>query len=366
MAKIVVELDAYVLPDDHAIFKVSPGKTYRFYQEVRRANAIFLDVRGLDMLPGNPKDWPDNKLLEIISDDRWAREVISREKGNDPKGSEGITRTDRTRLGFLKALLGEAKRGDLVIVPVEGYAKDVLIGELLDEPWDTRTITAPDGEDGTFNYVGRRVRWRAAQPKRFFSDDMIAALHTQTAMFQLGRSLHEETYRLAYRNFVYKNNYISEFHTSKSHFTSEDSAVLSAWLNGFEFLSSEIRSDDAQALPEHFAIMGLSKLPHGVAADLTININSPGSFVLKSTGAFSLALMTMLPLSACSSKQIIDDGVEIQLKTVGSADSACSINIEEEVKNYAATLSYDRLQEACELGRRAQTDAKITTQARLK
>lgn len=366
MPKIVVELDAYVLPDNHCIFKVSPGKTYRFYQEVRRTSTIFLDIRGLDSLSGHPALWSDKQVLEIIADDRWNRELQSREKGNDPKGLSGVTKIDRTRLGFLKALLGDAKKGDLVVVPVEGYDKEVLVGELVDEPWVLRTVLAKDGDDGEFNYIGRRVIWRAARPKRFFSGDLISALHTQTPLFQLGRSLHEEIYRLAYRNFVYNNNFVSEFYTSKVHFTAEDSAVLSAWLNGFEYLRFMISTSNTANLHSSFAEMGLAKLPDQVAADLTININSPGAFVLKSKGAFALTLMALLPLSACGSQRIIDDGVEIKLKTIGAANQNCSIEIEEEVKTYAETLSYNRLETACELGKRAQQDAKVTTQALLK
>lgn len=355
-----------MLPEDHAIFKVSPGKTYRFYQAVRRSNAIFLDIRGLDELGPDPSEWSDQEVLKIISDDRWMRELRSRERGNEPKGAEGITRTDRTRLGFLKALLGEAKKGDLIVVPVEAYTKDVLIGELLDDPWKTRVITAADGEEGEYNYIGRRVKWLAAQPKRLFSEEMIAALHTQTALFQIGRSLHEEVYRLAYRNFVYRNNFVAEFYTSKPHFTSEDSAVLSAWLNGFDYLRYQIASNDGVALPESFYEMALAKLPDQSAADLSININSPGAFVLRSATAFALALMAMLPLSGCDSKQIVDDGVEIHLKAVGSADGSCAIEVADEVRTYASTLSYARLETACELGRRAQYDAQVTTQARLR
>lgn len=362
---IKVELDAYVLPDDHSIYKVSPGKTYRFYEHVRNANAIFLDVRGLGDLIGEPHEWNDDEVVRAIADDRWARELKSQARGNEPKGTSEISRSDRTKLGFLKALLGEAKKGDLIVVPAEGYSKEVLIGELLDEPWKVTTVTAQDGEDGLFTYIARRVRWRAKRPKRLFSEDMIAALHTQTAMFLIAQSLHEEIYRLAYRNFVYRNMYVAEFYTSKQHFTSEDSAVLSAWLNGFEFLRYQIESS-ASSLPSSFLIMGLSKLPDELAADLSININSPGSFVLKSKSAFTLALMTLLPLSACDAEKVIDDGVQVELKTVGSAQSTCTIEIEDEVKTYAETLSYKRLEEACELGRRAHDDAKVTTRARLK
>lgn len=364
MPKPVVALEAYVLPDDHRIFKVSPGKTYRFYQEVKRANAIFLDVRGLDSLDGHPVTWSDRELLEVIADDRWDRELKSRERGNEAHGSEGISKTDRTRLGFLKALLGEAKKGDLVIVPVEGYSKDVLIGELLDEPWDVRSIEARDGEDGTFTYIGRRVRWRASQPKRFFSGEMIKALHTQTALFSLGRSLHEEVYRLAYRNFVYRDNFVAEFYTSKTRFTSEDSAVVSAWLNGFDFLQSQIGS--TSQLPPTFYEMGLARVPDASATDLSININSPGAFVLKSSGGFALALMAMFALSGCDSKTVVDNGVTVELKTVGGASGAAGNVIEACVNDMAVALGEARLDQSSDLCARAREDARVTTAATLK
>ena len=365
MSKIAVALDAYVLPDDHKIFKCSPGKTYRFYQEVKRTSTVFLDVRGLDVLNSDPREWNDNEVLDIIADDRWNRELQSRARGNKAVGTEGVGRTDRTKLGFMKALLGEAKKGDLIAVPVDGYNKDVLVGELLDHPWDVKTVEAQDGEY-VGSFVGRRVKWMVGIPKRLLSGELIAALHTQKAFCQLDVSLHEEIYRLAYKNFIYKNNYVAEFFTSKQHFTSEDSAVLSAWLNGFEYIRYRISTGDVSGLPLSFVEMGLEKLPDNVAADLSININSPGAFVLKSSGAFAMALMVMLALSGCDAKKVTDEGVTIELKTVGTADATCSIEVAKEVENYATTLSYERLEKACELGRRARDDAKVTTEARLK
>ncbi|RDC60302.1 hypothetical protein HME9302_01503 [Alteripontixanthobacter maritimus] len=364
MPKSVVSLDAYVLPDDHRIFKVSPGKTYRFYKEVKRSNAIFLDVRGLDDLDGHPVTWSDQEIVKVIAADRWDRELKSRDRGNEPKGSKAVNRTDRTRLGFLKALLGDAQKGDLVIVPVEGYINDVLIGELLDEPWDTKSIVAQDGDDGEFTYIGRRVEWKAAQPKRFFSGGMIKALHTQTAVFQIGRSLHEEVYRLAYRNFVYRGHFVAEFHTGKARFTSEDSAVLSAWLNGFDYLRS--RLGKGGALPNSFYEMGLSKVPDSAAADLTINVNSPGVYVLKSSGGFALALMGMFALTGCDSKTVVDNGVTVELKTVGVGANDAGTAIEECINDMAVALGEARLDQASDLCGRAERDAKVTTAASLK
>ncbi len=70
MSEIVVELDAFLIEDDHRIFKCSPGKTYRFYKQVREAKSVFMDIRGLDKLLGEVKEWDDEKALKIIADDR--------------------------------------------------------------------------------------------------------------------------------------------------------------------------------------------------------------------------------------------------------------------------------------------------------
>ena len=145
MAAIEVELNAYVIPDDHHVFKCSPGKTYRFYELVREANVVFPDVRGLDRLDADSAKWTDQSILNAINADRWARELESREKGNEPVGSQSISPSDKKTLIFLRRLFFEAKKGDLVIVPAAGYDKEVLIGEFTTGPGTLRSVTAQDG-----------------------------------------------------------------------------------------------------------------------------------------------------------------------------------------------------------------------------
>lgn len=92
---ITVNLDAYVIPNDHVIFKCSPGKTYRFYLAVRDAKVVFPDIRGLETLKGSPDQWTDEQMLEVIAADRWQREVVSRARGNEEQGAEGVSKIDR-------------------------------------------------------------------------------------------------------------------------------------------------------------------------------------------------------------------------------------------------------------------------------
>jgi hypothetical protein len=367
MAKIVVELDVYVVPDDHKVYKCFPGKTYRFYRAVRDSKAVFLDIRGLEVLPDDPKSWKDEEVLKIISDDRWQRELDSRARGNKPRGSEGVGQTDKRTLTFLKYLLLDAKKGDLIVVPADGYTKDVLIGELTTDAGASSKFNAKDGEhEGA--YVGRPVKWKSATEKRFLSKALIDLLHSQSAFFALPVPLHEEVYKLAYKNFVYRGNYVSTFQTSKEKFTSEDTAVVSTWFNGFEVLRNAIQQGNVDSLRNlSFFELGLLPLADQVSAELTININSPGSFSIKSGTAFALALMAMLPLAACAPEEIEKEGVIVELQSIGSAKANdCSLQIEGAVKAYVGALGYERLSQSCKLAKRAEKDAKLSTKARLK
>ena len=366
MSQIEVALDAYVLPDDHLVFKCSPGKTYRFYVAVRDANTVFPDVRGLDALEGDPSTWTDKQLLDLIAYDRWQRELQSRARGNQPKGSQGISSTDRRTLTFIKRLYFEGKKGDLVVIPAEGYDKEVLVGELLTDAGQLRRVEAKDGEYvGT--YIGRPVAWRGSVRKADVSLAMLKVLHTQTAVFVVSQSVAEEVYRIAYRNFVFRERYVAEFAIGKQKFTAEDSAVVSMWLNGFDAVRHVLETRPGVTIDptKSFYDLGLERIPDDEAAELRININSPGEIFVRSRTPFALALMALLALGGCDGPSIVNDTVTVKLKTVGAATVGCQHHIETTVNAMAGALGEKRIEQACDLGERAVKDAKVSTHARL-
>lgn len=363
-----VELNAYALPDDHRVFKCSPGKTYRFYEAVREAEVVFPDVRGLAELGEEPSLWDDEEALKIIAQDRWTRELESRSRGNKHKpGTESVNATDRTSLTFLKRLLFEARKGDMVVIPADGYDKDVLFGEFTTDPGLLTLVEAKDGEYYG-SYVGRPVKWRKFTAKRDLRPELIDELHYRAAVFVLSRSRSEDVYREVFGNFVYRGNFVAEFRTEKKRFTPEDHAVVSTWLNGFDYLRHTMEDNPASSLPSQmgFYQMGLEPVPDGEAAELRINIQSPGEIFVRSAGPFALALMAMFALSGCDSKAVVDNGVTIQMKTIGDGAPDCRIQVEEAVNGIVRTMSYKRLDEANCLGTRAQKGALVSTEAQLK
>lgn len=364
MGAIEVQLDASLVPDNHQVFKFSPGKTYRFYEALRDARMAFLDIRGLDALDKDWATWDKNEVLKIIADDRWNRELQSRARGNDPRGSEGITPTDQRTYTFLDTLL-KANVGDLIVVPVQAYTKDVLIGELIDPGDKADFVTTQDG-DYSYKFFGRRIRWLAAVEKRRLSGALLDKLHTQTALFVLGKTLRHEIYEHAYGDFVYDGEFVATFKVGKAKFTAEDSAVASIWFNAFEVLREAIENGSVANLPASFAQMGLEELPDNHSSVLQINVNSPGAYLLRSKGVFALALVAMFTLSACTPNEVVNDTITVKLKVVGSAPISCQHDIESSVSAMAKALGKARAEEMCKLGQRAAKDAKMRVAATLK
>lgn len=364
MSGLQVDLNAYVLPEDHVVWKCHPGKTYRFYQVVKDAEAVFLDIRGLNELEDDPALWNDSETLKLIAADRWSRELHRVRYDGKAKGSPAVSKIDRRNLTYLKGLLLEAKKGDLILIPAEGWRKEVLVGEFLDEPGDLIKHDARD-EEATHTYIGRRVRWRAKQEKRHFSIDVIKMLHTQTAFFAMPKAVREEIYRLAYVNFMIGNVFSATFSTTKEQFATSDSAVVGMWFNALSAVRDAIESGESIDGVSYLDL-GLLRSENPSEGELAININSPGEYVLRSLGPFALAVMGLFPLMQVNAQDLVDQDINVTMHTVGAADKNCALKVEKAMKDMVETLSVTRLQVACSVGKRAATEATMHTGARLK
>ena len=157
------ELDGVVIPDDHSVFKLFPGKSYRLAKVMRETSFAFLDIQGLTTLPGHPLEWDDLDILNVISLDRMMREGESHGvRKRKRSGSE----QDKKRLRFLKNLFFTAKRGDLILVPLgEGYSSQIAIGELQVERFQAYCRARQKVEDEATVRPPARLKSPAKKPK---------------------------------------------------------------------------------------------------------------------------------------------------------------------------------------------------------
>jgi hypothetical protein len=353
---IEVELSAYALPDDHQVFKCFPGEGYKFYDVVERESVAFLDIRGLDELPPNPAAWSDEELQKAIEWDLVTKGPSRRGRGKRRRRSGLIKRNEN----FVKGLLLEVRKGALIVVPPPGYRRDVLIGEVLDEPGHPARVEARD-RDFTYIYLGRKVRWLARVEKRLLRRELLDRLHTAQAFFAVGDSMHEDVYSVAYENYVWRGNFVATFHTAKENFTSADNLISSIWFNGLAAVGQGVMA----IAPDSFVDAALSGAG-GPENQLELNINSPGTILVRSLGPFALAAMAMLPLSAGEAQQVADGQARITLKAVGGSDPACQIQVEAAVADYVRSLGPELLLEACEYGRKTREGATLRAKVHLK
>ncbi|MEO7178434.1 MAG: hypothetical protein ABIW83_06290, partial [Allosphingosinicella sp.] len=248
---VKVEIGAYVLPDDHTVYKFFPGEGYKFYDIVKQTSVAIIDIRGLEELDGDPEDWDDEEVLNHISQDRVERAVS--QGAARPKrlvNSQG----DKMTQTFLYGLLFEAEKGDLILMPQKGYSTEVLIGQLLDDAGIAKKFKATD-DGGLHTYYGRRVKWVGAIEKRLFSAELVDLLQTPVAFFDVGSSNYEQVYRLAFDNYVYDQQFVATFRTGKKIFTPKDNFLTSVWLELLEVL--EEARETGVSLPNDASIYDL-------------------------------------------------------------------------------------------------------------
>lgn len=75
--------------------------------------------------------------------------------------------------------------------------------------------------------------------------------------------------------------------------------------------------------------------------------------------------MATFVLTGCDSNQVVDDGVTVQLKTVGGGNTS-NEEVQDCVNAMAIALGHDRFPQSCDLSDRATKDALLTTRATLK
>ena len=356
-----VNLGTYILPNDHKVYKFFPGKKYKFHELVEATSVALIDVRNLEVLGADPKLWDDKKLLKHIAQDRVDRKV----KAGAKRPAKLVrSQGDKATQTFLKGLLFAAKKGDLILMPDKGYTTFVKIGILLDNPGDLKTIDAND-DDGKYRYYGRRLRWIGQVEKRKLSDELINLLHSRAAFFDIGRGNYEEVYSKSLDNYVYDNQFVTTFRTSKNIFTSKDNLLSSLWFELIEVLQETRDNKASLKIASIYELAVQSNISEDDRNDLSIYVQSPGWFRLRALTVEPLAAAMLFALATASVPYAEAKTATVSAKVVRDAGKQCLGEVEASVKAYLELLGKDRWEEACKLAVKAQDEATLKTDTKL-
>ena len=361
LMSVEVELDAYVIPRTHKVFKFFPGKGYKFYDQILNSSVAFIDVRDLDKLDGTPREWEDDEVLVAISKDRVERSVA---KGN-PRPSRLVRSAgDKATHTFLNGLLFAARKGDLLVMPDKDYVSIVKIGRFLDDAGEAVSISS--GDDGYFGkYFGRRVEWLGEIEKRFFDRKFIKLLHSQAAFFPLDPSYHETIYRLSFDNYVYDGQFVSTFRTTKNIFTSKDNLLTSLWFELIEVVE-EARNEKTELTVDNIYELAVdSDIAEDERNDLSISVQSPGWFRLRSAVVSPFVAMALFTMAAANVSYDEAVAAKVTANVIQDADVACLGEVDDSVREYLELLGKDRWEQACKLANKAQAEATLKVDANL-
>lgn len=96
-----VDLSTTIVARDHKIWKLFPGEGYKFARIMIEERVVFADVRGLPKLGTNPSAWKAEKLDELVSGDRWARQNADKDQPTDRR----VSAADRATATYVRGLL---------------------------------------------------------------------------------------------------------------------------------------------------------------------------------------------------------------------------------------------------------------------
>lgn len=357
-----VKIDAYVLPDDHKVYKFFPGKSYKFYEVVRDTKLAIIDVRNLDELGDDPDEWDDDDVLDHISQDRVDRAVA---KGKKRPARLVNSQGDKATQTFLEGLLFKARKGDLIAMPDKGYTTNVLIGRLLDEPGVLKTIEAHDGDD-IHTYYGRRVKWVGAVEKRLFDTDLINLLHSQAAFFDIGRGHYQQVYNAAFDNFIYDKQFVATYRTSKRIFTPKDNFLTSVWLELLEVLEEAREAGEKLSAGTIYDLVIQSDIDDDDRDDLSISIQSPGWFRIRSAVASPLASLALFAMAYQGVPYKDAVAATTTASVVLDKNNECLGDVDASVRDYIKLLGKDRWEQACTLAKQAGDIATLEAEVQVK
>lgn len=360
---LTIDLATTIVPKDHKIWKLFPGEGYKFDRVIDSKKIAFLDVRGLDRLKGKPRDWVREKLEDVVSLDRWRRQNSATQQKTDRR----ISSADKSSATFVDGLLNVAKKGDFLAIPSQGADGKINIFELATRSGSVSRVEAQDGRED-YTYLGRKVHWLGAIPKRKLDFSLIELLQTPVPFFDLGDAGREKIYEEILGNYVYGNKYVATYRVAKQEYNSRDNRLVSTWMEFVDVASSEKHFADALSATRSTSITSIldkSQLDEALRSDLSIDIRSPGDIIMAAKRIAPLIGLAMFELAITGVSYTDAIGAETHMTILGGAVDHCTAEIDASVRSIIKAMGSQRWIEACEVAQAAAENAKLSTDANI-
>lgn len=206
---VIIDPEIRILPEDHRIYILHPGRGKLFYNDFVSSSSVFLDLPGIELVEPPLEDNPDlrNRMRMARRIAGWVRSGSKMdEKPSRNPDDYAVSNPSANAPRLLHAMVdlyGEARSGDLILIPGSGYNSTVWIGEFVggfDPDCKVKTSRYPF-ED----IPARRVNWLPATlAKSQFNRRIVRLMQNRQSIIQVSREEdRREIYNVAYGDYVW-------------------------------------------------------------------------------------------------------------------------------------------------------------------
>ena len=368
-------LDAQVITDDLGVYALFPGAGYKFIEDMREHNVVFLDFPRVSV-PRNENELESRELLlQIARSERLSGWVAREGRGDEP--SDNLADYSKSRWGqnrkqsarALHTLLHKVKKGDLIVVPDDRDWGRTHVGRIS----SSKPITFHQRTGfGSIPYPARAVEWLGSKPWFQCSEELLRRIRIQTPFTILDRSIRKEIYDLAYSNYVLEGEFVSRFDVAANKYSSSHEALLQFLIN-YTAAHCEAMSRGEEGLLHRAAFVGFvtGVKDSDYVPELAMSVNSPGRIVLyafKNVPMVAVALYA-LASAACTeaggAQNITEAPAPETIEVLASPDGVevpddCMIEVEASVRNIVASMGAARWVEICTAVETVSREAQVS------
>lgn len=378
MSSVVIDLRTKVIPPSLQIWRLFPGSGYVFLPAFEKQGVVFLDFPGLD-LPVGPVGEGVADLEERIMVSRavrewaWSAAKASREKRDPPpapsrKLADYVDATTPRGMavdkGSIAGLFGRPAKGDLVVVPGTIPSREVRVGEFLDDP-ETRVSVKID-RYGEEPIPARRVRWFPAINELELPERVSEVIRRPNPFVSFDKTQYTEIFDRTFGTYVYGDQHTARFDTKSAHFRGNDNLDLMLLAEAIASLVELSETGGSGAQANHLWQLAVRPKSAAFKTDLSININSPGSFLFKSV---SLVPLVFAALFAVSSNGSFAADIPTSVTVINSASTPetdlCTPKVDERVRSALQLMQIEVWRDACQRSVRLRQQPEMVGQSRV-
>jgi signal peptidase I len=369
---IEVDLNTRILPRDHEIFFARPGSGYRLYADFVAESAVFVDLPGLELVPGLPfsqQEFINRKIHRaraLREWHRWGRDTPrpSADLRDYPSGvgDAGVAQHRSALLGYFE----RAKKGDLVLVSPAAYSFPAYIGEFVGEPSEIVSFRVPRFYENDL-LQGRQVRWLGTILKRFLSQTILDIVSKPNIFVTLPRSVRRDLYELVYNGFTFAGDFSIRFDVTAQDFTAYDDLLIQQFVN-YVAVNTLALSQDGDGVVRSLRD-AVFRDAGAFTPELRAEVSSPGFLNLYSSQITPLVVAALfaiaLTVGPTAFQAAQNDMVRIG-NSQAPADDACVADVHRQALNQIRLSGAHGWAEACEKAREAARRTGVQGPARVR